>query len=234
VQIASTYILLLMFMITNTLNAQEHSFQIALHGTLTTSAKFFSNSNDADENVRSQFLPMNNILSFGVEVRNSIEAYNVQIGLSIEYLSKTESYTVPLSSNISVPAVDGFTAVPIELSGYFFIPVGSENLRLYMGSGGGIYLGSSKFEYANASKAMIDRKTGYGIHVLSGVQIKVTPMFSFRSEIKFRNIQFETINKFTRPYVTYNGTTIMLDQSPTVSRVAADGMALNIGIVYDF
>jgi hypothetical protein len=234
VRFISAYIVLFVFLSASTLVAQESYYQVALYGSFTTSSKLFQRTSDADENIRTQFLPLNDIFSVGIDVRQKVEAFDIQIGLNVEYLSKTESFTVPISSNKTIPVIDGFTAIPVELSGFFVIPVGSEVFQIYMGGGGGVYLGSRRYEYAGANAITIERKPGYGIHILSGAQYRLTPTFSFRSEIKFRDVQFETVNRFTQPYTFYRGTAVTLDPLPFSSRITIDGMALNFGLVYHF
>jgi len=214
--------------------SQDHDYDLTLIGSLTTSSKLFHHPNDPDEFIRSQFLPLDNVFSIGIDLRRRLEPIDVQIGLSVEYLSKTESFNVPISGSRFVPARDGYVAIPIELSGYFFIPVGDENFRFYMGGGGGVYLGNRRYNYAGVVAQIVERNVGYGIHILSGVRYALTSMISIRSELKFRNVQFETVNKFTQSSITYLGSTIYLDQEPLPSRISIDGMTVNAGLVFHF
>ncbi|MBI4549237.1 MAG: hypothetical protein HY707_14745 [Ignavibacteriae bacterium] len=212
--------------------AQEYLYELTLIGSFTTSSKLFRHPDDADEIIRSQFLRLDNIFGAGIDLRRTIEPLAVQIGLSVEYLSKTELFDT--SGSRTIPVKDGYTTIPIELSGYFFIPIGDENIRFYMGGGGGTYLGSRRYEYAGARARTIERIMGYGIHVLSGLLYKVSPRISLRSEIKFRDVQFETVNKFTQQVIVYRGTPLYLDQEPFASRINIDGMALTVGIAVHF
>ncbi|MBI1806790.1 MAG: hypothetical protein HYR76_07055 [Ignavibacteria bacterium] len=214
--------------------AQDHPYDLAVFGTFTTSSKLFHHPNDADELLRSAFLPLNNVFSAGIDLRRSFEALRIQIGISIEYLKKTETSYVPDSSSTLIPVKDGFTAIPIELSGYFIIPVGTDDLHLYMGGGGGMYIGSRQYEYAGTSAAIIGRKVGYGIHILSGLQYALHPRVSLRSELKFRQIQFENMNKFVEDTALYNGVAVALDPEPFSSRIDIDGMTLSLGLVFHF
>jgi hypothetical protein len=214
--------------------AQERLYEVALFGSLTTSSKLFYAPNSPDEISRGQFFPIDNIVSAGIDLRRRIEPLQLQIGVSIEYLSKTDVFQVPVSASRSIPVRDGFTAIPIELSGYFFIPIGTERLRVYMGGGGGAYIGWREYEFPGAEAPIVGRKVGYGIQVQSGVTYRLLEFASLRSEVKFRDVQFESTNKFQQASTEYRGRTIELDQSPIVSRTNIDGMTVTLGLVVHF
>jgi hypothetical protein len=217
-----------------TAHTQERPFSLSVFGTFISSSKLFHHPDDPEEIVRSEFLPLDDIFSAGVDFRRVIEHARVQAGLSLEYISKSELVSVPLSSSISVPVVDGFTAFPLELSGYFFIPLGDERIQFYMGGGGGIYFGTRTYMFGGAEAVTVDRQTGYGIHILSGVEYSLKQSVSLRSEIKFRDVQFKTSNRFETLTMTYLGKTILLDQSTLNSRISIDGMTVTLGVVYHF
>ena len=61
-----------------------------------------------------------------------------------------------------------------------------------------------------------------------------TAMISLRSVIKFRDVQFESVNRFTKFTTTYNGSSIALTQEPLSSRINIDGMVATLGIVIRF
>lgn len=224
----------LLVLVLNVSRAQERTNSVELFGTFIGSSKLFHHPEDSDELVRSQFLPLNDIFSAGVDVRHIIEDLRIQVGVSVEYISKTDVISIPLSSSGSVPVRDGFTAIPVELSGYFFIPLGDEKLRFYMGGGGGAYFGTRRYTFAGAEAVPVERNIGYGIHVLSGAQYALGEAVSLRSELKFRDVQFETTNRFEQLSATYLGRTILLDQTPLRSRINIDGMTLTLGLVFRF
>lgn len=218
------------------LNGQQvSSYSISGIGTFTTSSKLFRNANATDELLQSSFLPLNSIFSIGIDLRRSIEPIPLQIGISIEYFSASETYTLTsLTTSDNVPVLDGFYAIPVEISGYFPIPIGTSSIQVYMGGGGGIYFGNRRYEYGGTPAAVVGRNVGFGIHILSGVDIALSRMFSLRTEIKFRDIQLKTTNRFTSFSTLVNGHLIPLDQDPLVSRINIDGMTLNFGFAYHF
>ncbi len=214
-------------------SAQDYPNQLALYGTFTTSSKLFGHPNDPDETLRSEFLPLNDIFSAGIDYRRSIQSIHLELGIGVEVLSKSARLSGGDSATV-VPAEDGFTAIPIELSGYFQIPIGTERLHFYMGGGIGVYFGTRHYSEAGIDALTVERNSGFGIHILSGIDVSLSQRLSIRSEVKFRDIQFQTVNRFTESAVTYNGTNVALDQQPLESRIAIDGMTLNAGLVFHF
>jgi hypothetical protein len=213
--------------------AQERTYSVTTFGAFTTSSKLFHHPDATNEITRGQYLPLDDILSMGVEIRKNISSIRAQLGLSIEYLSKSEVINVPTSSS-SIPLSDGFTVFPIELTGYFVIPFSGESVQLFMGGGAGLYPGFRAYDYAGASAIVADRTTGAGIHVVSGVEYRLNDLFSLRSMIKFRDVQFESVNRFARTSVVYNGAVVNLTQEPLSSRVNIDGMVATLGVVVYF
>jgi len=230
----SACILILMILAAAKCYSQDYLYSISVFGSFTTTSKLFHHPNDADELVRSQFLPLNSIFSTGIDIRRSIEPLRIRLGLSIEYISKTEILSLPSSTNTQIPVKDGYTAVPVEISGFFTIPIGTEVLQMYMGGGCGIYTGTRNYTYGGARSVTVDRKVNIGIHVLSGVEYALAGRFSLRGELKFRDVQFETVNKFTSEMTMYDGSFLTLDQEGLASHIHIDGMTLNIGVAYHF
>lgn len=213
--------------------AQDNPYRISISGSITTSSKVFYRYDDPDEFLRGRFFPIDNIFSFGADLRRSFEPIGLEVGVAIEYISKSERFGVPENGQ-TVPVFDGFVAIPIELSGYFFIPIGSEKLKFYMGGGGGIYPGERRYSYAGVQAPAVGRSVGIGIHILSGAEYTLSHSFSLRSELKFRDVQFETVNKFSQYSAVTSSGVIGLPQDPLLSRVNIDGMNLSLGIAYRF
>ena len=213
--------------------AQERPTSLSLFGSYTTSSKVFYRTADPDEFLRSQFFPLEDILSAGIDLRRTLPPGNLQLGLSAELISRSTESAVPYGT-LSVPVTDGLTAVPVEGTGYFFIPVGNEEIRVFMGGGVGLYFGERRYTYAGTSAEVADRTTGFGIHVLSGMEWYCSPVLSVRGQLKFRDVQFETVNRFARSSATYQGTAVPLPAEPLRSRVNIDGMHLAVGLAVHF
>jgi len=210
-------------------------YSLSLVGSVTTSSKLFRNARASDELLRGAFIPLNGVYSLGLDLRRVIEQDRVQLGLSIEYLSASQEFSLsdPLTSE-QVPARDGYSVVPIELTGYLQIPIGTDGLRVYMGAGGGLYLGGRQYEEGGASAVIVERNLGYGIHILSGIEVALSPALSLRSEVKFRDIQFNTVNRFTSSTTIVNGRFVPLDEKPLFSRTDIDGMTVSLAVAHYF
>ena len=230
-RIVGTFIAILLTLCTmREARAQEHLYSVSFSGGFTTSSKLFRQPGNPDEFVRSEYLPLNDLFSAGIDVRRTIEELRIQLGLSIEYITKTEDRL----DEAMIPVRDGFTAIPLELSGYFMIPVGSERVQVYMGAGAGAYFGRRNFAKAFTDAMTVERSVGYGIHILGGFQYALNPSLGLRSELKFRDVQFETVNAFSAQTVDYLGTSVVLNPDRFSSRVNIDGMLLSLGLVYSF
>ena len=213
----------------------EHPTSVSVFGTFTTSSKLFRNPDAADELLRDEFLPIDGIVSAGIDVRRMIEPLRLEFGLSVEYLARQDASTlVPPGSSKPVPVADGYRVVPVELSAWFPIPIGNESFRVMMGGGGGMYIGTRRYEVAGAEAATVDRTIGYGIHIASSLEISITPLVLVRTDVKFRDIQFQTVNAFTSGSTLFEGRAVTLDTTPFSSRVNIDGMTLDVGLAFRF
>jgi hypothetical protein len=219
---------LVIFFACSLVQAQERLYSVSLSSSFTTTAKLFYAPDDPDLFIRQQHHPIDNVIGFGIDIRRSMEETSLQIGLSAEYLSKSEQFTIPRSSD---RVSDGFIAVPMEITGYFIIPFSSETMQLYMGGGGGVYWGTRKYEYNTVRALTVERNLGYGIHILSGIQYSLSPVFAVRSELKFRDVQFNVSNAFppTSRDRLYPDSGI-----PFPSRISIDGINLSIALVTRF
>ncbi len=104
-----------------------------------------------------------------------------------------------------------------------------------MGCGSGVYFGQRHYSIAGERASIVNTKTGAGIHVVTGIEYSLAGWFAIRSEVKFRDLQFESSHMFTKSSVDYQGRTIQLpDQTPRRSRINVDGMLLDAGIVIRF
>ncbi len=216
----------------HTSQSQDFLYSVSVKGNFTVSSRLFYNVDASDEFLRSQYFALDDVFGVGFDVRRRIEDTWIQIGLSAEYLSKRQSY---FSSLARVPVEDGYWSVPVELSGYFIIPFSSSTVRLYIGGGTGLYLGERRYSYAGERASIVSSKAGLGIHVVTGIEYALAEWFALRSEVKFRDLQFESSHVFTKSSVVYQGRTIQLpDQTPRRSRINADGMLIDAGIVIRF
>jgi len=214
--------------------AQDFRYSLSVFGSYTTSSKIFQHPNDANEVIRNQFLIMDNIFGGGIDLRKNLPDLRIIIGLSIEYIHKAYEYKRADLQSAAISVKEGYSAFPLELSAYYKIPIGLNQVLFYIGGGGGLYFGTRQYEEAGVSSVVVSLKPSLGIHILCGIEYSLTSRFSLRSEWKFRDVQFKVANRFPQSMVTYNGYIESIQQELMYSRIHIDGMMLNLGIVLYF
>ncbi len=213
--------------------AGEHRISVSLSGSLTTESKIFPNPHARDELIRGGFSPVNSVLGFGADVRGNLFPSGPRIGFAAEYIRRTVEGAVP-NSTARIPIEDGYSAIPLELTAYFAIPVGGDRFDFYMGGGAGVYFGERNYRYAGVGAQTLRRSVSPGIHILTGLEYLIGARISLRTELKFRNVQLETVQKFPVATTIYDGTTVPLPQDDVTSRIQIDGMNVSLGVAYRF
>ncbi len=214
--------------------AEDKPFSIAVKGSLTTTSQLFPNPNSPDEVQRAQFFSLKDIWGIGVEVRYRFPETDLALAISADYLRTTQGSAIRLSGNRHIPVEDGYRVVPVELTGYFLIPISGETIGVYMGGGGGAYFGRRIYRIGNVEASSIDQGVGFGIHVMSGVSYRFNDMMSVVAEMKFRDLQFNSTNQFSSPTIHYGSTVVPVNTQPFESRVHTDGIVFQLGIVLAF
>jgi outer membrane protein W len=213
--------------------AQDHPYELSLSGSFTFSAKLYFDPNDPDDVLRSQYYELDNIFGAGIDVRRLIEDRHLMVGIDAEYLSTTTAVTLPVASNQTITVHDGFSAIPVELSGYFILPFSPDQLRIYIGGGGAVYYGTRQFTQDGVDAAAVQHSLGGGIQVVSGTEWQIGNTWGVRGEMKFRDIQFKSTVQFS-PAQAAQEPYAQLSTSPLASRIDIDGLMLSLGLVYRF
>lgn len=211
--------------------AQEGDLSVALKANLTTSSRLFTDPNSPDAFARSQYLAIEDFFGYGVEVRYQLPESNVALGFSADYIRATNNRSVSIVSTV-VPIEDGYRVIPVELTGYFLIPLSGPTFGVYMGGGVGAYFGSRLYKVGDTEAPTTSAERGFGIHVLGGVSYRFTGWFSLEAEMKFRDLQFKTSNRFRSSTVIYKGAIIPVDQLD--ASVHTDGVVFQLGTVFNF
>ncbi len=214
--------------------AEDKLFSVAFKGSLTTNSQLFPNPNSPDELQRAQFFSLKDIWGIGIEVRYRFPETDLALAISADYLRTTQGSSIRLSGNRRIPVEDGYRVVPVELTGYFLIPISGESFGVYMGGGGGAYFGRRIYRIGDVEAPSVDQGVGFGIHVLSGVSYRFTGMISVVAEMKFRDLQFNSVNQFSAPTIQYGPTVVPVSTEPFESRVHTDGIVFQVGIVLAF
>jgi len=213
--------------------AQDLPFTLTVNGSLTITSRIYLNPYSSDAQTRNENYTLDNIWGAGIDLRRTLGENRIAAGIGAEYLARHDEFRVHTNSGIDVPVEIGYRVVPVELSGYFYLPINTETFQIYLGGGAGFYFGERKYTFARIPSRVLTRETGFGIHVACGVEYAVTRRWAFRTEIKFRNVQFESTNQF--PTLSYDtGVTLPYHEQPFTSRVSIDGMQCIAGIAFRF
>jgi len=230
---SKSWLLIFGLFITSPILAQPGPVSIELFGAYTTSSKLFPYPNDPSEVRQAFYLSLTDIFHVGLDFRTYVHSFDVQVGVATELIQKTETSQASVGS-ASVPVRDGFRAFPIELTGYFTLPIGNDKIRIYLGGGIGLYTGQRIYQYASATSAVKDRTAGFGIHVLCGGEYRIFERWSVRSELKVRDVQFESVNQFSESSVVYEGVVVPLPRDAFSSKFNIDGLSILTGVAYYF
>jgi hypothetical protein len=213
--------------------AQNYRYSVSLSGAYVTSSKIYHSYAEIDPARRDQFFTISDIFGIGIDVRREFNDLRLQVGISAEYLETHKDISYTISPTTSVSVKDGFHVIPIEITGYFLIPIPLPTWKFSVGSGVGIYWGSREYTYASVHPEPLERKIGAGIHVITGVEFPISGSISARTEVKFRDVHFWSSEEFKEESIVVQDQVITLSKEKIKSRILVDGMMLSVGIVYN-
>jgi len=216
------------------LRAQERSFTVLVKGNLTTQSDIFLNPTSPDPVARAQSTTLEDFPGIGVEVQYQFPGMNIALGVSADRISVRTPQPITVSFRELVPAEDGYTVIPLEVTGYFIIPASGEMFKIFMGGGLGAYIGTRRYSIAGVEARTVDDRPGFGIHVLGGVSVHFTGWLSLVAEMKFRDLQFRSTDAFAVSRIPYGSTYINVSQTPFASTIHTDGIVFQIGAGVSF
>ncbi|MDE3056797.1 MAG: hypothetical protein KGJ59_02430 [Bacteroidota bacterium] len=205
---------------------------VVFKGSYTTSARFLYNVNEPDQFLNSNYF--SSIFGFGGSVRANFSE-DFAVGISTEKMKFSEQSLVQYvigGNEVLAPVSEGFVVYPLEVSGYFFLPFSTEYVRVYLGGGVGAYFGERTYSVGTENMAAENSPSGFGIHVLTGLEYRLFPNVMLQGELKFRDPQFDSVNKFQHASAIVNGAVIPLSTSPETTRVNVNGITYTLGVAY--
>ena len=214
--------------------AGDGPFTVYVRGNLTTSSLLYTHPDSPDPITRGESVEFAGFFGTGAELRYRLPESNVAIGLSADYIRARSLGKIQAFPGTVIPVEDGYTVVPVEVTGYFIIPFSSETFGVYMGGGGGIYFGQRTHRLGTTDAALVKSAPGAGIHVLGGITYRFYGAFEAAFEMKFRDVQFKNTNAFTESRIRYESVFVNVDQQPFTSRTQTDGIVFQIGIGFSF
>ncbi len=213
------------------LAANENNFLFSLKGSFTTSTRFLYNIDKP--NVFSTDRTLSSNFGYGADVRWNVLWERFFLGFSVEKVGGSETIQVLYRQfdYLLVPYKEGFDVLALELSGYYVVPISSENIKFYLGGGFGTYDGKRNFSIAGVNAETVSLASYIGIHVMTGIDYKIFSRVGLRFEIKFRDPHFDVTTKFDQSSVEYKGRQIQLEQRESVTKVNLYGVNYAGGVV---
>ncbi|MDQ3021915.1 MAG: hypothetical protein M3R36_15280 [Bacteroidota bacterium] len=192
-------------------------------------------SNDLFE--RSETEALSGGYGYGLTIRKKFFRQDLSFGFTAEYLKIFDGELDQSFGNDSIRVrarvSEELFLIPIEFSGYFNIPDFSEDLRIYLGGGLGVYFGDRKRTVLNIESQTISKDPGFSFVILSGMEILVSKQISGVFEIRFRQAEYSVSSQFPVSTININGTIFPLEKNLN-SKVYVDGLKLTLGIAYNF
>ncbi|MEX0601724.1 MAG: hypothetical protein WD295_00185 [Bacteroidota bacterium] len=216
--------------------AQEWKFTLIPRGSYTTTSKLYFNPDAQSPDIRSQHAELTGVFGGGLEVRVQNRENAFFLALAIEYLTTTDrrsqlvAFTDPPRT---LPVEEGYSLLPIELSGNMYIPLGTNTVRVGMGGGVGAYFGHRILSVAGVSADAVNKRVGLGIHVRTTVEYQVRSGVYLMGEMRFRDPEVETFNRFGQESVFHNGTEVRFPADDIKARVNVHGMSFGLGLLIE-
>jgi len=217
---------------------RNSELQFAVTGNYVTSATIQLNPflNDPLEQYFSQDLKGG--YGFGFSVKKKFFWDNFYVGLSTEYIKITDDglsqYIYNNDTNyLNVRVTESVWMVPVELSAIFDLPPITENLKIFLGGGFGLYFGDRKRKMILFETETINRYPKFNLQVLCGMEYRLAKNVSGIFQVCFRQAQFNIHSKFPADRFTYLGYDYYFVQEYN-SKIYFDGLKLSLGLGYNF
>lgn len=214
--------------------SQYNGFDFSVSSSLvyTTSAEIFLNPNSIDPVVRNSSFQINDVLNPALDIRYRISEPLI-LGLNAEYMNSNQTgrnlRVLEGNNELRLETTDGFQLLPIETSIYYQLPFSIENLKFLMGGGAGIYFGRFTRKFGDTEISTIDNQVAFGIQVSISMEYLPMENVGLRFEMKFRDPEFKSRNKYNKNVINYNGTQITLLQDTFDTKVNVDGVTFLLG-----
>ncbi|HJY64766.1 MAG TPA: hypothetical protein VJ455_11470 [Ignavibacteria bacterium] len=210
-------------------------FSLKLSGTYISSTELQNNINSSNQIERDASTELDGGFGYAAELTYDPKLGNSEIyffisseyfqhkqkDLYIRYYEDTNFYSVNFEEQ--------FYFIPIEAGIKWNLPVSGQNLKIYIGGGGGVYFGNRKRIIRGLVTTTNHVNPGYSINVLSGIDYYIARNLCAAFEFKFREAYFEVESQFDSKLKTVYGF-----PNPLTSRIVVNGTTLSLGLKYSF
>jgi hypothetical protein len=250
IKIILNFALPVLFIVSNSLSvkAQEKSlrfydpekkFSITLYGTYISASQLLENPRSSNPIERDVTTELNGGYGYGAELNYTPPLFETGLIIyaSAEYFKVTSDniiYRLYEGENrVSVRFTEKFTLIPLELGIKWHLPVSTDNFKIYIGGGGGIYFGDRTRNFAGMTSENIAKTPGFSLNVLTGLEYYIARNLSANFELKFREASFDAESKYSKGIVNINGNNYNIT-NPFYTRFIIDGVRISAGFKYQF
>lgn len=218
---------------------KSKKFSISVYGTYVSSAELLDNIESEISFIRNSSIELSGGYGYGAELTYNPGILNSGISfyLSSEYLKVRDDELAQDfftdSTEVSVRLTEEFSMIPVEAGVKWNLPVSSKNFIIYIGGGGGIYLGKRTRTLGLLVSQNISSTPGFSLNVLSGIEFYIGRNLAVDFQFKFREGYFDAKNSYSQDFINIGGQNYSLN-NPFTSRIVADGVRLSAGLKYNF
>lgn len=199
------------------------------------SIQLYPNSSNIVE--RNSFEELTGGYGYGVSLRKKFLRDDLFIGITTEYIEIEDSELSQLiqsdTNYLRVRATERIWMIPIEMSLIFNVPSITDELRVYLGGGVGVYFGNRVRKILDMESETKSKDALLNIHVLSGLEYFFEENVSAMFEVRFRQAQYRVESSYPTGEAVIDGKTYTFEQNMN-SKIFVDGLKLSLGIVYYF
>jgi hypothetical protein len=208
---------------------------LSLTGNYVSSAsiQLYPNSNNIVE--KNSFEELQGGYGYGVSLRKKFFRDDLYIGITTEYIKIHDDELTQLIQNdtnfLKIRVTETVWMIPLELSLIFNIPSITDELRVYLGGGIGVYFGNRVRRILGMDTETKSRDALLNIHVLSGLEYFFEDNISALFEVRFRQAQYRVTSSYPTGQVVINGDTYNFAKDLN-SKVFFDGLKLSAGLAF--
>ena len=218
------------------LHGQEFSSRSSLmfRGTIVTSSRVFDNPDAPVGEDRDHFDFVDNLLGGGLEYRLIFPQQDLFLSLSVEYLARiTSSAQSVLVNNVvqQLPIEQGVRFIPVELGVNTSVPIIGDDGTLVMGGGFGAYYADRVFGIAGVRMKSKNLPVGYGLHIESGFEYRISERVALSWEMRFRDPEVINESEFGTSVINVGSYQVSVDNIPPKTKVNVHGVSFTLGVV---
>lgn len=220
-------------------NHKFKRFSVTVYGTFVSSGEIQLNPKSNDPIEKDASIEIDGAYGYGgeFEFRPKLFDESLIFFISTEVYKLNQS-NIPLkvendTSFKNLRTKETITMYPIETGVKWNLPVGFEKFKIYIGGGAGIYMGNRVKSFTGITTTTTNKKIGFSIIVLAGIEYEMSKHFSIDGNIRFREANFDNESSVSSDLITIESTVYRIP-NPIYSRFLIDGVRMSAGLKINF